>query len=378
MSGSAFVEIYVGVGAARVRNLFSRARTMAPAIIFIDELDAVGGQRTPEARGGNGEREHTLNQLLLEMDGFAGDSGLVVIGATNRPDMLDAALTRPGRFDRRISVSVPDRQGRREVLGLHTRKVRLAASVSLDRLAGQTSGMAPADLANVVNEAALLAARARRSEVHAEDLEAALLRVIAGPAMTSRLLTPPLKRLAAYHEVGHALVMTVLPHGDPVTTVQIIPRGNALGVTMSVPREDQYLTTAAALQDRMAGLMGGRAAELLVFGEASTGAQQDIVQANAIARRMVMEFGMSTLGPICVNEQTGISPELAAQIDEATRALVLEACERALDVLAPRRPALAALAEHLIEVETIDGTVLDEYLAVHPPSSAATAAAAAA
>jgi cell division protease FtsH len=362
MSGSAFVEIYVGIGAARVRDLFAQARRVAPAIIFIDELDAVGGKRSTGSRGGNDEREQTLNQLLIEMDGFKGDTGVVVIAATNRPDMLDDALTRPGRFDRRITLGMPDRRGRLAVLALHARRVRMAASVGLERLAGRTAGMSPADLANVINEAALLAARERRPEVHEADLDAALLRVVAGPAMTSRLLTPALKRVVAYHEVGHALVMKMLPHCDPVTKVQAIPRGNALGITITTPSDDQYLLTMSALQDRMAGLMGGRAAEELVFGEVTTGAQQDIVQANGIARRMVMEFGMSELGHISINEHTGVSPDLAARIDEATRALVEDAYQRARTVLTQRRSVLAAIADHLIEVETIEGEELDAFV----------------
>jgi len=336
ISGSAFVEMYVGVGAARVRDLFTKARKAAPAIVFIDELDAVGGKRSSGARTGNDEREHTLNQLLVEMDGFVGDSGVVVIAATNRPDMLDAALLRPGRFDRRVTMSTPDRVGRAAVLALHTARVCMEDDVDLDRLAGQTSGMAPADLANVVNEAALLAARERREQVAMRDLEAALLRVLAGPELKSRVLAPAIKRVIAYHEVGHALVMKLLPHCDPVAKVQAIARGQALGITVSMPAEDQYLLTRSALLERMVGIMGGRAAEELFFDEVTTGAQQDIQQANAIARRMVMEFGMSDLGHICVSEGDMVSPDLAARIDATVRGLVEAAYTRARALVTAR------------------------------------------
>jgi len=366
ISGSAFVEMYVGVGAARVRDLFARARKAAPAIVFIDELDAVGGRRSSGARGGNDEREHTLNQLLVEMDGFAGDSGVVVVGATNRADMLDAALLRPGRFDRRVTMSPPDRGGREAVLALHTTRVLMEDGVDLSALAGQTSGMSPADLANVVNEAALLAARQRRQRVSSRDLEAALLRVLAGPEMRSRVISAALKRVIAYHEVGHALVMKLLPHCDPVAKVQAIARGSALGITVSMPREDQYLLTESELRERMVGIMGGRAAEELFFGEVTTGAQQDIQQANAIARRMVGEFGMSPLGHICIGEGDMTSPELAASVDEATRTLVEDAYAHARRIVSRRRHALAAIADHLAEVETIDGADLDAWLDAYP------------
>ncbi len=315
ISGSAFVEMYVGVGAARVRDLFAKARKAAPAIVFIDELDAVGGKRSSGARGGNDEREHTLNQLLVEMDGFAGDSGVVVIAATNRPDMLDAALLRPGRFDRRVTMGTPDRVGRAAVLALHTARVRMEEDVDLDRLAGQTSGMAPADLANVVNEAALLAARERREQVSARDLEAALLRVLAGPELKSRVMAPAIKRVIAYHEVGHALVMKLLPHCDPVAKVQAIARGQALGITVSMPAEDQYLMTRSALLERMVGM---------------------------------------------------VSPDLAARIDATVRGLVEAAYTRARALVTARQAALAAIADHLYEVETMDGHELDTWLARYP------------
>jgi len=366
ISGSAFVEMYVGVGAARVRDLFAKARKAAPAIVFIDELDAVGGKRSSGVRQGNDEREHTLNQLLVEMDGFKGDSGIVVIAATNRPDMLDGALLRPGRFDRRVVMNAPDRAGRKAVLELHSARVRMDGSVDLDALAGGTSGMSPADLANVLNEAALLAAREHREEVAHRDMDAALLRVLAGPELKSRVMAPALKRVIAYHEVGHALVMKVLPHCDPVSKVQAIARGNALGITVSAPKEDQYLLTKSALLQRMVGIMGGRAAEELFFDEVTTGAQQDIQQANAIARRMVTEFGMSLLGHICVGEGDMISPDLAAGGDETTRALVEDAYAHARRIVGERRAALAAIADHLYEVETIDGDELDVWLRDYP------------
>jgi len=366
ISGSAFVEMYVGVGAARVRDLFAKARKAAPAIVFIDELDAVGGKRSSGVRQGNDEREHTLNQLLVEMDGFKGDSGIVVIAATNRPDMLDGALLRPGRFDRRVVMNAPDRAGRKAVLELHSARVRMDGSVDLDALAGGTSGMSPADLANVLNEAALLAAREHREEVAHRDMDAALLRVLAGPELKSRVMAPALKWVIAYHEVGHALVMKVLPHCDPVSKVQAIARGNALGITVSAPKEDQYLLTKSALLQRMVGIMGGRAAEELFFDEVTTGAQQDIQQANAIARRMVTEFGMSLLGHIYVGEGDMISPDLAARVDETTRALVEDAYAHARRIVGERRTALAAIADHLYEVETIDGDELDVWLRDYP------------
>lgn len=366
ISGSAFVEMYVGIGAARVRDLFAKARKAAPAIIFIDELDAVGGKRSTNSRGGNDEREHTLNQLLVEMDGFKGDSGVVVIAATNRPDMLDAALLRPGRFDRRVTMSTPDRAGRRAVLALHAANVRVHDGVDFDVIAGQTSGMSPAELANVVNEAALLAARERHEEVGKQFFESALLRVLAGPEMKSRVMSPELKRVIAYHEVGHALVMKLLPNCDPVTKVQAIARGNALGITVSMPKEDQYLMTRSALSDRIVGIMGGRAAEELFFNEVTTGAQQDIQQANAIARRMVTEFGMSSLGHISIAEGEYFSPELASKVDEATRVMVEDAYASAKLLVTSRRAALRAAADHLFDVETIDGDELDGWLERFP------------
>ena len=366
MSGSGFVEMYVGVGAARVRDLFTRARKAAPCIVFIDELDAVGGKRSQGRHVGNDERESTLNQLLIEMDGFKGDTGVVLLAATNRPDMLDDALLRPGRFDRRVTVTLPDRAGRRAVLGLHAQQVRMEPAVDLDLLAGQTSGMSPADLANVINEAALLAARDRREQVSSRDMDAALMRVVAGPELTSRVLSPDLKRLIAYHEVGHALVMKLLPHCDPVTKVQAIPRGNALGITISMPKDEQYLLTRGALLDRMAGIMGGRAAEELFFGEVTTGAQQDIRQSNDIARRMVVEFGMSRLGHIFVDGTTMIGPELGSRIDEVALELVEEAFARARAIVAERKTALAAIADHLCAAETIEGHELDEWLERYP------------
>jgi cell division protease FtsH len=283
--------------------------------------------------------------------------------------MLDQALLRPGRFDRRVTMNTPDRAGRKAVLDLHGSRVALDQSVDLDRIAGQTSGMSPADLANVLNEAALLAARERRERVVTADLDTALLRVLAGPELKSRVMPPALKRVIAYHEVGHALVMKLLPHCDPVAKVQAIARGNALGITVSMPKEDQYLMTKSALLDRMVGIMGGRAAEALFFDEVTTGAQQDIAQANAIARRMVTEFGMSPLGHICVGEGDVIGSDLAAKVDEATGALVEEAYARAQAIVTARREALAAIAEYLYEVESMDGDELDTWLEQYPPIS---------
>jgi len=360
MSGSAFMEKYVGVGAARVRGLFVEARKSAPCIVFIDEIDAVGS-----ARSGNrdsGERDQTLNQLLIEMDGFNPAEGVVVLAATNRPDILDEALVRPGRFDRRVTLSLPDRAARRAILGIHTRDVPLERDVDLDRLASQSSGMTPADLANVVNEAALLAARRAARTVTGGDLDAGLLRVAAGPEQRARIIPDAVKRVIAIHEVGHAVVMMSLPHCDPVRQIQALPRGDALGVTVVAPEDDTYLVSIDALRDRMAGLMGGRAAELAFTGQLTTGAQRDIAEAFAIARRMVTEFGMSALGPLAVKPEHSMGLDLAGQIDAEVRALVDEAERRAREIVAARHAAIAAIAERLVAVETMTGDQLKPFL----------------
>ena len=372
MSGSAFMEKYVGVGAARVRGLFAEARKSAPCIVFIDEIDAVGS-----ARSGNrdsGERDQTLNQLLIEMDGFTPAEGVVVLAATNRLDILDEALVRPGRFDRRVTLSLPDRAARRAILGIHTREVPLERDVDLGRLASQSSGMTPADLANVVNEAALLAARRSARQVTAGDLDAGLLRVAAGPEQRARIIPAGVKRVVAIHEVGHAVVMASLPHCDPVRQIQALPRGEALGVTVVAPEEDTYLISVDALRDRMAGLMGGRAAELQFTGQLTTGAQKDIAEAHAIARRMVTEFGMSALGPLALHPEHGMGLDLAGQIDAEVRALVDEADRRARAIVLARRAAIAAVADRLVAVETMTGDELAPFLRDYPAEEPATPA----
>ncbi len=366
ISGSEFVEMFVGVGAARVRDLFKEAREHAPCIVFIDEVDAVGRQRNSSGMSSNDEREQTLNQLLVEMDGFDKQTNVVVIAATNRPDVLDPALLRPGRFDRQVMLDKPDIRGRQAILEVHAQGKPLAPGVTLIDLARQTVGFSGADLANLLNEAALLAARNRRSLIEKMDLDEAILRVLAGPERKSRLITDAEKAIIAYHEVGHAIVMRSTPGSDPVQKVTAIARGMALGVTVSAPAEDRYLMRRSELLAKMTGLMGGRAAEEVVFGDITTGASQDIEQATSIARRMVCEFGMSPLGLIAMkNDADGaptVSSETAAKIDREVSMLVEQAYQRALDILHAKRERLGLIAEHLIEVETIEGAVLDAML----------------
>src|SRR5215472_7411811 len=320
ISGSEFVEMFVGVGAARVRDLFKDAKEHAPCIVFIDEIDAVGRHRNNSGTGGNDEREQTLNQLLVELDGFDKHSNIVVIAATNRPDVLDPALLRPGRFDRQVMLDKPDIRGRLAILEVHAKDKPLAEDVTLTDLARQTVGFSGADLANLLNEAALLAARNHRDLIEKPDLDEAILRVMAGPERKSRLVTETEKAIIAYHEVGHAIVMRSVPGSDPVQKVTAIARGMALGITVQAPAEDRYLMRKSELQAKMAGGMGGRAAEELIFGDITTGASQDIEYATNLARRMVCEFGMSPLGLISFkNEGEGsstISPETAAKVDQ--------------------------------------------------------------
>ncbi len=332
ISGSEFVEMFVGVGAARVRDLFKEAREHAPCIVFIDEVDAVGRQRNNSGMSSNDEREQTLNQLLVEMDGFDKQTNVVVIAATNRPDVLDPALLRPGRFDRQVMLDKPDIRGRQAILEVHAQGKPLAPGVTLTDLARQTVGFSGADLANLLNEAALLAARHRRSLIEKLDLDEAILRVLAGPERKSRLITEAEKAIIAYHEVGHAVVMRMTPGSDPVQKVTAIARGMALGVTVSAPAEDRYLLRRSELLAKLTGLMGGRAAEETIFGDITTGASQDIEQATSIARRMVCEFGMSPLGLIAMkNDADGVptvSAETAAKIDHEVAALVEQAYQR--------------------------------------------------
>lgn len=365
ISGSEFVEMFVGVGAARVRDLFKEAKEHAPCIVFIDEIDAVGRQRNNTGTGGNDEREQTLNQLLVEMDGFDKHTNVVVIAATNRPDVLDPALLRPGRFDRQVMLDHPDIRGRLAILEVHARGKPLAGNVSLIELARQTVGFSGADLANLLNEAALLAARCEQDVICQPQLEEAILRVMAGPERKSRVITEAEKAIIAYHEVGHAIVMRSMPGADPVRKVTAIARGMALGITVQSPDEDRYLLRKSELLAKLAGAMGGRAAEEIIFGDITTGAAQDIDYVTSIARRMVCEFGMSPLGLISLKGDEGkapISGETAARIDREVAALVDQAYSTALTILREKRDRLVQIAERLIEVETIDGAELDAML----------------
>ncbi|MEO7022000.1 MAG: ATP-dependent zinc metalloprotease FtsH [Ktedonobacteraceae bacterium] len=366
ISGSEFVEMFVGVGAARVRDLFKEAREHAPCIIFIDEIDAVGRQRNNSNVGGNDEREQTLNQLLVEMDGFDKQTNIVVIAATNRPDVLDSALLRPGRFDRQVMLDKPDIRGRQAILTVHAKDKPFAPGVTMTDLARQTVGFSGADLANVLNEAALLAARYRRELITKPDLDEAILRVMAGPERKSRLITEAEKTIIAYHEVGHAIVMRSTPGSDPVQKVTAIARGMALGITVQAPAEDRYLLRRSELLAKMAGAMGGRAAEEVIFGDITTGASQDIEYVTSLARRMVCEFGMSPLGMIAFKSEADgsstISSESAGKIDHEISVLVEQAYATALDVLSTKKAHLIRIAEHLMQVETIDGAELDAML----------------
>lgn len=366
ISGSEFVEMFVGVGAARVRDLFKEAKEHAPCIVFIDEIDAVGRQRNNSGTGGNDEREQTLNQLLVEMDGFDKQTNIVVIAATNRPDVLDPALLRPGRFDRQVMLDKPDIRGRLAILEVHAKGKPLASGVTLNDLARQTVGFSGADLANLLNEAALLAARRGQEVICKPELDEAILRVMAGPERRSRVITEAEKAIIAYHEVGHAVVMRSMPGADPVQKVTSIARGMALGITVQVPAEDRYLMRRSELLAKMAGAMGGRAAEEVIFGDITTGASQDIEYVTNIARRMVCEFGMSPLGNVALKKDadgsSSISAETAMKIDREISFLVDQAYASALDILREKKHKLIEIAEHLIEVETIDGPELDAML----------------
>src|SRR5919204_5313748 len=368
LSGSDFVEMFVGVGAARVRDLFRHAKKNAPCIVFLDEIDALGRRRGGTSIRTNEEREQTLNQLLVEMDGFNTDTAVVVIAATNRPDVLDPALLRSGRFDRRVAIDAPDLNGRRAILDLYAEKKPLATDVDLDVIARHTPGFTGADLANLLNEAAILAARGGRPQISGTDLEEASLRVMAGPEKKSRMITPQEKAIVAYHEVGHALVMKSIPGSDPVHKVSIVSRGQALGVTIQLPTRDRYLTSRTELIAKMAGAMGGRAAEEIVFGDVTTGAKQDIEAATAIARQMVCEFGMSDrLGLVTLHrrgdaENQFFSELTAADVDAEIKALTDAAYRQACEILRNRRETLIAIAEHLQVVETIDADELERLL----------------
>jgi cell division protease FtsH len=368
ISGSDFVEMFVGVGASRVRDLFEQAKNSAPAIVFVDEIDAVGRHRGAGLGGGHDEREQTLNQLLVEMDGFDTKAGVILIAATNRPDILDPALLRPGRFDRQIVVDRPDLEGRRAILNVHAKNKPLAKGVDVDILARRTPGFTGADLANLMNEAALLAARRGFEEIGMPQLEEAVDRVIAGPERKSRLMSENEKRVIAYHEGGHALVGHALPDADPIHKISIIARGRALGWTLALPTEDKYLTTRSALQDQLAMLMGGRTAEELIFQDPTTGASNDIERASQIARAMVTEYGMSDdIGPQALGQKNGevflgrefghqanYSDNVAANIDSEVRRLIDEAHNEAAEILREHRPVLDRLADALMEKETLD------------------------
>ncbi|HEY9781519.1 MAG TPA: ATP-dependent zinc metalloprotease FtsH3 [Leptolyngbyaceae cyanobacterium] len=392
ISGSEFVEMFVGVGASRVRDLFEQAKSNAPCIVFIDEIDAVGRQRGAGLGGGNDEREQTLNQLLTEMDGFEGNTGIILIAATNRPDVLDAALLRPGRFDRQVVVDRPDYAGRLEILKVHARGKTLAKDVDLERIARRTPGFTGADLSNLLNEAAILAARRSLTEISMDEVNDAIDRVLAGPEKKDRVMSEKRKTLVAYHEAGHALVGALMPDYDPVQKISIIPRGRAGGLTWFTPSEDRMdtgLYSRSYLENQMAVALGGRITEEIVFGEeeVTTGASNDLQQVARVARQMVTRFGMSDrLGTVALGRQQGnmflgrdivaerdFSEETAAMIDEEVRQLVDVAYRRAKEVLTSNRHVLDQLAQMLVEKETVDAEELQELLANNDVRTAALA-----
>jgi cell division protease FtsH len=368
ISGSDFVEMFVGVGASRVRDLFEQAKQNSPCIIFMDEIDAVGRHRGAGLGGGHDEREQTLNQLLVEMDGFEAKDNIIMIAATNRPDILDPALLRPGRFDRQITVDRPDRKGRAKILEVHTRGKPLARGIDVDALAGQTPGFTGADLANLVNEAALLAARTGKREITQVELEEGIMRVIAGPEKKTRVMSDKERRITAYHEMGHAIVGHYLEHADPVHKISVVSRGQALGYTISLPQEDKFLTTRAELTDTMAMTLGGRAAEEIVFDEITTGASNDLEKVTQTAKQMVMRFGMSEkLGPRVFghehaqpflgrefSSEPDYSDEIAREIDDEIRRIVESAHQCAKDILTEHRTSLERISEILVKRETIE------------------------
>ena len=374
ISGSDFVEMFVGVGASRVRDLFEQAKKNSPSLIFIDELDAVGRQRGAGLGGGHDEREQTLNQLLVEMDGFGANEGIIMIAATNRPDILDPALLRPGRFDRQIMVGRPDRKGREAVLEVHTKKKPLDTNVSLEVLAKRTPGFSGADLENLANEAALLAVRKNKKKIGMDEFEEAITRVIAGPEKKSRTISEHDRKLTAYHEAGHAVVMKCLKNSDPVHEISIIPRGMAGGYTMHLPTEDRAYTSKEKLLDEMVGLLGGRVAEKLILGDISTGAKNDIDRASSIARAMVMEYGMSDkIGTISYGSDNNevflgrdlgrgrnFSEEVGAMIDKEIKSLISNAYNTAEELLKENVNKLHAVASTLLEKEKIDGKEFEE------------------
>nr|AOM64645.1 cell division protein [Riquetophycus sp.] len=382
ISGSEFVEMFVGVGASRVRDLFKKAKENAPCIVFIDEIDAVGRQRGTGVGGGNDEREQTLNQLLTEMDGFEGNTGIIVIAATNRADILDIALLRPGRFDRQVAVEVPDFKGRLAILNVHARNKKINSSVSLSTIARRTPGFSGADLANLLNEAAILTARRRKDTITLNEIDASIDRVVAGMEGTP-LIDSKSKRLIAYHEIGHAIVGTLLKDHDPVQKVTLIPRGQARGLTWFTPGEDQSLISRSQIKSRIMGALGGRAAEEVVFGDAevTTGASNDLQQVTSMARQMVTRFGMSNIGPLSLeNEesnpflgrgmagQSDYSDEIAIKIDRQIQSIVNECHQNTIKIIEDNRVVIDRLVDLLIEKETIDGEefrgIINEYTPV--------------
>ena len=376
ISGSDFVEMFVGVGASRVRDLFEQAKKNAPCIVFIDEIDAVGRQRGAGLGGGHDEREQTLNQLLVEMDGFGVNEGIIIIAATNRPDILDPALLRPGRFDRQVTVDRPDVKGRADILKVHVRGKPIAKDVDLDVLARRSPGFTGADLSNLVNEAALLAARRNKKRIEMPELEEAIERVVAGPERKSRVISDNEKKLTAFHEAGHALVGMLLTNTDPVHKVSIIPRGRAGGYTLMLPKEDRYYATRSELLDQIKALLGGRVAEAIVLGEISTGAQNDLERATALARKMICEYGMSErLGPITFGKrreqvfmgrdfghEKDYSEEVASEIDKEVRTFIEEAYTQTQALLSENLDRLHLIAEALLEKETLEGKEIEHLL----------------
>jgi cell division protease FtsH len=381
ISGSEFVEMFVGVGASRVRDLFDQAKRNSPCIVFVDEIDAVGRQRGAGLGGSHDEREQTLNQILVEMDGFDTNTNVIVVAATNRPDVLDPALLRPGRFDRQVILDRPDMRGRVAILKVHTKGKPLDKGVDVEGVARQSPGFSGADLANLVNEAAILSARRNKKVIGMSEFQEALERIVAGPERKSRIISDAEKAIIAYHEGGHAVVQRVLPKCDPVQKVTIISRGMALGYTMALPSEDRYLQSKTEFEDKIAGLLAGNVAERLIFGDTTTGASNDIEKATDLARRMVTEFGMSDrLGPLSfgkrdelvflgreIGEQRNYSDEVAKTIDEEVRAIIDHAYERAMEVLLKHRDKLTALAEKLVAEETVDSEEFEKLFSDLPP-----------